>query len=72
MNEKIKAELISPCINNTPESFLSFLLSSQFQTEAPNKMDFYHFFKGMLNDAHIRAKAKLTLKLQRPHTTQTK
>jgi hypothetical protein len=64
MNEKIKAELISSCINNTPESFLSFLMSADVQTEAPNKMDFYHFFKGMLNEAHIRAKGKLTLKIE--------
>jgi hypothetical protein len=27
-------------------------MSSQVQTEAPNKMDFYHFFKDMLNKAH--------------------
>jgi hypothetical protein len=31
-------------------------MSADVQTEAPNKMDFYHFFKGMLNEAHIRAK----------------
>jgi hypothetical protein len=24
-------------------------MSSEVQTEAPNKMDFYHFFKDMLN-----------------------
>lgn len=64
MNEKIKDELISSCINNTPESFLSFLMSADVQTEAPNKMDFYHFFKGMLNEAHNRAKGKLTLKIE--------
>jgi hypothetical protein len=64
MIEKIKAELISSCINNTPETFLSFMMSADVQTEAPNKMDFYHFFKGMLNDAHIRAKGKLTLKIE--------
>jgi hypothetical protein len=64
MNEKIKAELISSCINNTPETFLSFMMSADVQTEAPNKMDFYHFFKDMLNDAHIRAKGKLTLKIE--------
>lgn len=39
-------------------------MSADLQTEAPNKMDFYHFFKGMLNDAPVRAKAKLTLKIE--------
>lgn len=64
MNEKIKAELILSCTNNNPELFLPFLMSEKVETEAPNKMDFYHFFKGMLNEAHIRAKGKLTLKIE--------
>jgi uncharacterized protein YjbK len=64
MIEKIKAELISSCINNTPASFFPFLMSTDVQTEAPNKIDFYHFFKHMLNDAHIRAKGKLTLRIE--------
>jgi hypothetical protein len=58
---KSKTELISSCINNN--SFLSFLMSSQVQTEAPNKMDFYHFFKDMLNKAHATER-KLTLRLK--------
>jgi hypothetical protein len=61
MNEKVKTELIFSCINNSP---LSFLTSADVQTEAPNKMDFYHFFKGMLNEAHASAKEKLTLKIE--------
>jgi hypothetical protein len=60
---KSKTELISSCINNNSESFLSFLMSSQVQTEAPNKMDFYHFFKDMLNKAHATER-KLTLKIE--------
>lgn len=64
MNEKIKAELISSCTNNTPEYFFPFLMSADVQTEAPNKMDFYDFFKDMLNYAHARAKEKLTLKIE--------
>ena len=64
MIEKIKAELISSCTNNTPESFFPFLMSADVQTEAPNKMDFYDFFKDMLNNAHARAKGKLTLKIE--------
>jgi hypothetical protein len=59
---KSKTELISSCINNNSESFLSFLMSSQVQTE-PNKMDFYHFFKDMLNKAHATER-KLTLKIE--------
>jgi hypothetical protein len=39
-------------------------MSSQVQTEAPNKMDFYHFFKDMLNKAHATEKGKLTLKIE--------
>jgi hypothetical protein len=65
MNEKIKDELISSCINNNPKSFLSFLMSADVQTKAPNKMYFYHFFKDMLNEAHARAKGKSTLKIER-------
>jgi hypothetical protein len=64
MNEKIKAELISSCINSNSESFLSFLMSADVQTEAPNKMDFYHFFKDILNEPHATAKGKLTLKIE--------
>jgi hypothetical protein len=53
--KKSKTELISSCINNNSESFLSFLMSSQVQWSWI-KMDFYHFFKDMLNKAHITEK----------------
>lgn len=64
--EKIKTELILSCINDNPESFLPFLISAEVETEAPNKMDFYQFFKGMLNHAHESAEGKLTLKIEQP------
>lgn len=62
--EKIKAELILSCINNSPESFLPFLMSPEVETEAPYKKDFYHFFKGMLNHAHESSEGELTLKIE--------
>lgn len=64
MNEEIKAELISSCINNNPKSFLPFIMSEGVETAATNKIDFYHFFKGMLNNAHLRAKGKLTVQIE--------
>jgi hypothetical protein len=64
--EKIKAELILSCINNSPESFLPFLMSAEVETEAPNKKDFYKFFKGMLNHAHESSKGEVTLKIEQP------
>ena len=64
--EKIKAELILSCINNDPESFLPFLMSAEVETEAPNKEDFYQFFKGMLNDAHESSEGELLLKIEQP------
>lgn len=62
--EKIKAELILSCINNDPKSFLPFLLLAEVETVAPNKKDFYQFFKVMLKDAHLRAKGELTVKIE--------
>jgi hypothetical protein len=64
--EKIKIELILSCINNDPGSFLPFLMSAEVETEAPNKKDFYQFFKGMLNHAHESSEGKLTLKIEQP------
>jgi hypothetical protein len=64
MIQKIKTELISSCINNDPESILPFLMSAQVETEAPNKKDFYQFFKGMLNHAHESSEGELTLKIE--------
>lgn len=64
--EKIKAKLILSCINNDPESFLPFLMSAEVETEAPNKKDFYQFFKGMLNHAHESSEGQLTLKIEQP------
>jgi hypothetical protein len=68
--EKIKAELILSCINNNPESFLPFLMSGEVETEAPNKEDFYQFFKGMLIHAHESSEGELTLKIE-PQTWGT-
>ena len=65
--EKIKTELILSCINNNPESFLPFLMSGEVETEAPNKEDFYQFFKGMLNHAHESSDGELLLKIE--HST---
>ena len=62
--EKIKAQLILSCINNDPESFLPFLMSAEVETEAPDKKDFYQFFKGMLNHAHESSEGELTLKIE--------
>jgi hypothetical protein len=64
--KKIKAQLILSCINNGSESFLPFLISMNVETEAPNKKDFYQFFKGMLNHAHKNPKGQLTLKIEQP------
>ncbi len=64
--EKIKAQLILSCINNDPESFLPFLMSAEVETEAPNKEDFYQFFKGMLNHAHESSEREITLKIEQP------
>jgi hypothetical protein len=68
--DKIKAELILSCINNNPESFLPFLMSGEVETEAPNKEDFYQFFKGMLIHAHESSEGELTLKIE-PQTWGT-
>ena len=62
--EKIKAQLILSCINDDPESFLPFLMSAEVETEAPDKKDFYQFFKGMLNHAHESSEGELTLKIE--------
>ncbi|TDE46719.1 hypothetical protein E0I26_01145 [Flavobacterium rhamnosiphilum] len=64
--EKIKTELVLSCINNDPESFLPFLMLAEVETEAPNKKDFYQFFKGMINQAHESSEGKLTLKIEQP------
>ena len=64
--EKIKAQLILSCANNDPESFLPFLMSQEVETEAPNKKDFYQFFKGMLNHAYESSEGELTLKIKQP------
>ena len=64
--EKIKAQLILSCIHNNPESFLPFLMSQEVETEAPNKKDFYQFFKGMLNHAHESSEGELLLKIEQP------
>ena len=64
--EKIKAQLILSCINNAPESFLPFLMSAEVETEAPNKKDFYQFFKGLLNHAHGSSEGELLLKIEQP------
>jgi hypothetical protein len=64
--EKIKAELILSCANNNPESFLPFLMSTEVEIEAPNKKDFYQFFKGMLNHAHESSEGELLLKIEQP------
>ena len=64
--KKIKAQLILSCINNDLESFLPFLMSAEVETEAPNKEDFYQFFKGMLNHAHESSEGELTLKIEQP------
>lgn len=64
--KKIKDELISACINNKPESFLPFLLTVEVETEFTNKMDFYIFFKGMLDNAHHAAKGDLIVKVEVP------
>ena len=64
--EKIKAELILSSINNNPESFLPFLMSAEVETEAPNKKNFYQFFKGMLNHAHESSEGELLLKIEPP------
>ena len=62
--EKIKAQFILSCINNDPKSFLPFLMSAEVETEAPNKKDFYQFFKGMLNHAHESSEGELLLKIE--------
>ena len=62
--EKIKAQLILSITNNNPESFLPFLMSAEVETEAPNKDNFYKFFKGMLNHAHESSEGQLTLKIE--------
>ncbi|WP_158728963.1 hypothetical protein [Flavobacterium sp. I-STPA6A] len=64
MIQRIKTELISSCINNDPDSFLPFLMSAEVVTEAPNKEDFYQFFKGMLNHAHESSDGELLLKIE--------
>jgi hypothetical protein len=64
--EEIKAELILSCFNNDPESFLPFLMLAEVETEAPNKKDFYQFFKGMLNHAHVSSEGELLLKIEQP------
>lgn len=64
--EKIKAKLILSCANNDPESFLPFLMSQEVETETSNKKDFYHFLKGMINNAHLSSKGKLTFKIEQP------
>lgn len=64
--EKIKAQFILSCINNDPKSFLPFLMSAEVETEAPNKKDFYQFFKGMLNHAHESSEGELLLKIEQP------
>jgi hypothetical protein len=64
--QKIKTQLISSCINNDPESFLPFLMLAEVETEAPNKMDFYQFFKGMINQAHECSEGELLLKIEQP------
>jgi hypothetical protein len=62
--EKIKAQLILSCANNNPESFLPFLMSAEVETGAPNKEDFYQFFKGMLNHAYESSEGELLLKIE--------
>lgn len=70
--DKIKSELISACLNNDLESFLPFLLKVEVETVNSNKMDFYNFFKGMLDNTHQVAKGKLRLKVETPEWEEDK
>lgn len=72
MNEKLKSALIASCVSNAPEMFLPFLMSTAVQTAAPDKMDFYIFFKDMIAEAHLRAKGSLFLNMEAPKSTTEK
>lgn len=65
MNENLKTALIASCVSNAPEMFLPFLMSTAVQTAAPDKMDFYIFFKDMIAEAHLRAKGSLFLNIHK-------
>jgi hypothetical protein len=41
-------------------------MSPVVKTETPNKMDFYQFFKGMINQAHERSEGEVLLKIEQP------
>ena len=72
MNENLKTALIASCVSNAPEMFLPFLMSTAVQTAAPDKMDFYIFFKDMIAEAHLRAKGSLFLNMEARKATTDK
>jgi hypothetical protein len=64
--DKIKLNLTLCCLYNDVQSFLPFLMLDNVKTDAPDKRDFYDYFTHMLNDAHLRAKGKVTMKFENP------
>ena len=63
--EIIKESLINICLNNNAKEFIPYLLSKKVETNMPNKMKFYRFFKHMLKCARENSIGKWTLRIEK-------
>lgn len=48
---EIKNGLVESCLNGDAELFINFLNSDLVETNMPNKMQFYRFFKRMIKNS---------------------
>lgn len=62
--QNIKESLINTCLKNNAKEFIPYLLSKKVETEMPNKMRFYGFFKHMLKCAKENSIGKWTLRIE--------
>lgn len=60
----IKTSLIEACLNGDSELFINCLNSNLVETNMPNKMRFYRFFKRMVENSQQNSIGGLTLRIE--------
>ncbi|PJX22781.1 hypothetical protein CAP47_07075 [Psychroflexus sp. S27] len=60
----IKTALLEACLNGDAELFIDFLQSDLVETNMPNKMRFYRFFKRMIKDSQENTIGGLNLRIE--------
>jgi hypothetical protein len=61
---EIKKALVESCLNGDAELFINFLNSDLVETNMPNKMRFYRFFKRMVENSQSNTIGGLKLKIE--------